>query len=102
MHLTVLFFLFLLSSCATMSPEDNFRNFLVTSVGSNIHSKTYYEIGFNGNLIGSSSAANGNSLNIYRYTNPRGECRYELEVEPDGKIVNWKILTGGSVCYVSP
>lgn len=88
--------------CATLSPKENFRNFLESSIGTNVKDKVSYDIGWEGNLNQSKTQTNGNQINEYIFKNPHGECIYSLEIDATGKILNWKILKNEDACQIAP
>jgi hypothetical protein len=92
----------LLMGCASVSPQQNFVNFLEYSLGSNINEKINYDVGWRGHQRESVLLENGNRLNTYLYKNPYGECLYSFEVDSNGKILNWNIIGDRSACRINP
>lgn len=90
----------LLASCSSLTPHENFKNFLKNNVGKRADDPSSDVARYPQLLIDSQVLPNGNTENKYLW---RGACRYFLEIDSiTRKIVGWRFEGSEHDCEIVP
>lgn len=89
-----------LSSCATISPHENFKDALYGSVGQSLDNKPDYLWPHERDLIDSKALPNGNIENRYQYLR---SCVYIFEIDPNTRTIVGAGFEGSEKdCVINP
>lgn len=91
-------FLFLLLSCSTITPHENFKEHMADSVGRSLDTANWSKPYLKPESV--RKMPNGNIENEYKW---RGACKYFFEYDPRTRIiVEWRFIGTEEDCTVSP
>lgn len=89
-----------LPSCSSVTPHENFKEFLKANVGKSVDDPSSDVSRYPQLLIGRRVLQDGNIENGYRW---RGVCRYFLEYDPKTRIiVGWRFEGNEQDCEIVP
>lgn len=91
-------FLFMLLSCTTITPHENFKEHMADSVGRSLDTANWSRS--NTKPVASREMPNGNIENEYQF---RGTCKYFFEFDPQTRIIaGWRFTGSEEDCTVAP
>lgn len=89
-----------LASCSSVTPHENFKNFLRSNLGKSIDDPSSDVARYPQLLVDSKLLPNGDIENQYRW---RGSCRYYFEIDQQThKIVGWRFEGSERDCEIVP
>lgn len=90
----------ILCSCSTLAPHDNFKEHMQSNVGGSIDEPSEAGVASRKYLLSSKSLPNGNVENEYQFVR---SCRYFFEFVPESKvIVGWRFEGSEKDCVIVP
>lgn len=88
----------MLSSCTTLTPHENFKEHMASSLGESLDSAIWSKLYIKPTTV--RNLSNGNIENEYKW---RGTCKYFFEFDPQTRIiVSWRFTGSEGDCTVAP